>query len=80
MPSEQGSGRYFRCATSTHECSVKCAKAFVSPTGENSKKLVEPTKICLGSWNAGSLIGKLRELVETMARRHVNILCVQETK
>jgi exonuclease III len=30
--------------------------------------------------NVGSLIGKLRELVDTAIRRRVNILCVQETK
>ena len=44
------------------------------------RKLVEPTRIRLDSWNAGSLTGKLRELVDTTTRRHVNILCVQETK
>jgi exonuclease III len=30
--------------------------------------------------NVGSLIDKLRELVDTVIRRCVNILCVQETK
>ena len=44
------------------------------------RKLVEPTRIHLGSWNVGSLTGKLRELVDTTTRRHVNILCFQETK
>ena len=44
------------------------------------RKLVEPTRIRLGSWNVGSLTGKLRELVDTAIRRRVNILCVQETK
>jgi len=44
------------------------------------RKLVEPTRIRLGSWNVGSLTGKLRELVDTATRRRVNILCVQETK
>ena len=44
------------------------------------RKLVEPTRIRLGSWNVGSLTGKLRELVDTVTRRRVNILCVQETK
>ena len=37
-------------------------------------------RICLASWNVGSLTGKLRELVDTVTRRRVNILCVQETK
>ena len=44
------------------------------------RKLVEPTRIRLGSWNVGSLTGKLRELVDTSVRRRVNILYVQETK
>ena len=32
------------------------------------RKLVEPTRIRLGSWNVGSLTGKLRELVDTAVR------------
>ena len=44
------------------------------------RKLVEPTRIRLSSWNVGSLTGRLRELVDSVIRRHVNILCVQETK
>jgi hypothetical protein len=44
------------------------------------RKLVGPTRICLGSWNVGSLIGKLREVVDAAVRRRVNILCVQEIK
>ena len=43
-------------------------------------KLAEPTRIRLGSWNVGSLTGRLRELVDSVIRRCVNILCVQETK
>ena len=44
------------------------------------RKLVEPIRIRLGSWNVGSLTCKLRELVDTATRRCVNTLCVQETK
>ena len=44
------------------------------------RKLVEPTRIHLGSWNVGSLTVKLRELVDTAVRRRVNIFYVQETK
>jgi hypothetical protein len=44
------------------------------------RKLVGESRICLGRWNVGSLTGKLRELVDTAIRRHVNILCVQKTK
>ena len=45
-----------------------------------ARKLVDESKIRLGNWNVGSLTGKLREIVDTMTRRRVNILCVQETK
>jgi uncharacterized membrane protein YgcG len=45
-----------------------------------ARKLVGESMIHLGSWNVGSLTGKLRELVDTTIRRRVNILCVQETK
>jgi exonuclease III len=38
------------------------------------------TRIRLGSWNVGSLTGKLQELVDAAIRRPINILCVQETK
>jgi exonuclease III len=44
------------------------------------RKLVEPTRIRVGSWNVGSLTGKLRELVDAASRRRISILCVQETK
>jgi hypothetical protein len=45
-----------------------------------TRKLIGESRIRLGSWNVGSLTGKLRELVDTTIRRRVNILCVQETK
>jgi hypothetical protein len=45
-----------------------------------TRKLVRESRIRLGSWNVGSLTGKLRELIDTMIRRRVNILCVQKTK
>jgi hypothetical protein len=44
------------------------------------RKLVEPTRVRVGSWNIGSLTCKLREIVNIAVRRRVNILCVQETK
>jgi hypothetical protein len=44
------------------------------------KKLSEPSRLRVGTWNVGSLTGKLREVVDTMIRRHVNIFCVQKTK
>jgi hypothetical protein len=44
------------------------------------RKLAEPRRIRIGSWNVGSLTGKLRELVDAAVRRGVDILCIQETK
>jgi exonuclease III len=44
------------------------------------RKLVRESRICLGSWNVGSFKGKLRKLVDTVIRRRVDFLCVQETK
>jgi exonuclease III len=44
------------------------------------RKLVEPSRLHVGSLNIGSLTDKLREVVDTMIRRRVNILCIQETK
>jgi exonuclease III len=36
--------------------------------------------IHLGSWSIESLTDKLRELVYSVIRTRVNILCIQETK
>jgi hypothetical protein len=44
------------------------------------RKLAEPSRLRVGTWNVGSLTGKLREIVDTMIRRHANIFCVKETK
>jgi exonuclease III len=43
-------------------------------------KLAEPSRVRVGTWNIGSLTDKLLEVIDTMIRRRVNILCVQETK
>jgi exonuclease III len=49
-------------------------------TDANGKEASEPSRLRVGTWNVGSLTGKLREIVDIMIRRRVNILCVQETK
>jgi exonuclease III len=46
----------------------------------SARKLAEPSRVRVCTWNVGSFIGKLREVVDIMIRRRVNILCVQETK
>jgi hypothetical protein len=40
------------------------------------RKLVELSRVRVGTCNVGSLTGKLREIVDTMIRQHVNILYV----
>jgi hypothetical protein len=44
------------------------------------RKLAEPTRLRVVTENVGSLTGKLREIVDAMIRRRVNILYVQEMK
>ena len=44
------------------------------------KKLAHEYRIRLASWNIGSLINRLAELVDAMIRKNVSILYVQETK
>jgi hypothetical protein len=44
------------------------------------RKLAEPSRVRVATWNIWSLTGKLREVVDIMIRRCVNIICVEETK
>ncbi|XP_071694848.1 uncharacterized protein [Rutidosis leptorrhynchoides] len=43
-------------------------------------RLAKPVRIRVGSWNVGTLTGKRYELVETLRKCKVDILCVQETR
>ena len=83
VPSEQGSG-YHILSGASHLCpgvvQNEQESSHLPQRVQMVRKLVEPTRIRLGSWNVGSLTGKLRELVDTAVMRQVNILCVQETK
>ena len=81
--SEQGSGRRFLSDALHRRPGVvinEQGSSHLTRRVRGVRKLVEPTRIRLGSWNVGSLTGKLRELVNTAVKRWVNILCVQETK
>ena len=83
VSSEQGSGRRIISGALHRRPGVvknEQGSSHQSQRVRRVRKLVEPTRIRLGSWNVGSLTGKLRELVDTATRRRVNILCVQETK
>jgi hypothetical protein len=44
------------------------------------RKLAEANRLRVGSWNVGSLTGKLCELVDAAIRRRVNISCFQGQK
>ena len=44
------------------------------------KKLVHDSKLRLATWNIGTLTGKGMEIVDTMIRRKVNIIRLQEAK
>jgi hypothetical protein len=44
------------------------------------RKLAEPSRLRVDTWNVGSLTDKFQEVVDIMISRRVNILCVQETK
>ena len=83
VSSEQGSGHRFLSGTLHRRLGVvknEQGSSHLSRRVRRVRKLVEPTRIRLASWNVGSLTGKLRELVDTATSKRVNILCVQETK
>ncbi|KAG2534800.1 hypothetical protein PVAP13_9NG085246 [Panicum virgatum] len=82
MISEQGSGRHLNGALHLRPGVVKNEQgsSHFPRRVRRVRKLAEPTRFRIGSWNVGSLTGKLRELVDVAIRRRVNILCVQETK
>ncbi|KAG2586003.1 hypothetical protein PVAP13_5NG004808 [Panicum virgatum] len=82
MISEQGSGRYLNGALHLRPGVVKNEQgsSHFPRRVRRVRKLAEPTRIRIGSWNVGSLTGKLRELVDAAIRRRANILCIQETK
>jgi len=44
------------------------------------KKLVHENRIRFRTWNIGALTGKSMEVVDTMMRRRINFMCLQETK
>lgn len=55
--------------------------ASACPLGINGgRRGVGFQKVCLTSWNIGSLTGKSIELVKSLHRRRISITCVQETK
>ena len=81
--SEQGSGRRFLSGALHRRPGVvlnEQGSSHLPRRVREVRKLVEQTRIHLGSWNIGSLTSKLRELADTTTRRRVNIIYIQETK
>ena len=79
VSSEQGSSRRFLSGALHRRPGVvksEQGSSHLTRRVRRARKLVEPTRIRLGSWNVGSLTGRLRELVDSAIRRRVNILCV----
>ena len=68
-----------RGVASTPRCNEKYARV-PTPWTSVGKELSLRERICLATWNIGTLTGKSIELVDTMKRRRVNIACLQETK
>jgi hypothetical protein len=80
---EQGSGRRIISDALHHRPGVvknEQGSSHLTRWMRRVRKLAEPSRVRIGIWNVGSLTGKLREIVDTMIRRCVNILCVQEMK
>ena len=71
VSSEQGSGRHILSGAPHRRPGVvqnEQRSSHLSRRVRRVRKLVEPTRIRLGSWNVGSLTGKLRELVDTAVK------------
>jgi hypothetical protein len=81
--SEQGSGRRILSDALHHHPGVVKSEqesSHLTRRMRRVRKLAGPSRVRVGTWNVGSLTGKLHEVVDTMIRRCVTILCVQETK
>ncbi|XP_019264318.1 PREDICTED: uncharacterized protein LOC109241945 [Nicotiana attenuata] len=48
--------------------------------GAKGKRAKGATRLRVGSWNIGTLIGKSIELAKILEKRKINITCVQETR
>jgi hypothetical protein len=81
--SEQGSGRRILSDALHRRSGVvknEQGSSHLTRRMQRVRKLAEPSRVRVGTWNVGSLTGKLQEVVDTMIRRRVTILYVQEMK
>jgi hypothetical protein len=73
---KQGLGRRILCdALHRHPGVVKNEQwsSHLTRWMRRVRNLAEPSSLRVGNWNIGSLMGKLREIVDTIIRRRVNI-------
>jgi hypothetical protein len=80
---EQESGRRILSDVLHHRLGVvknEQRSSHLTQRMQRVRKLAKPSRLHVGTWNVRSLTGKLQEVVDTMIRRRMNILCVQETK
>jgi hypothetical protein len=80
---EQGSGHRILSDALHHRSGVvknEKVSSHLTQRMRKVRKLAESGRLRVGTWNVGSLTGELREIVDTMIRRCVNIICVQKTK
>jgi hypothetical protein len=77
--SEQGSGRRI-LSDALHQrpgiVKNEQGSSHLTRRMQRVRKLAEPSRMRVDTWNVGSLMGKLREVVDIMIKRRVNILCV----
>ncbi|XP_021835669.1 uncharacterized protein [Spinacia oleracea] len=81
LPRPGCSGKYSRVARSSPRSGAppKGGVNYLRFHGKGRGK-GKGSRMRFGTWNIGSLTGRLVEVVEVMRRRRVNILCLQETK
>jgi hypothetical protein len=83
LKSGQGLAWAFPVSNALHWCSgvVRNGQEFPHFYGQvRVKKLVQENRIRIGTWNVGFVTGKLMEIVDTMTRSRINIVCLQKTK
>jgi hypothetical protein len=73
---EQGSGHRILSDALHHSPVVvknEQGSSYLTRWMRRVRNLAEPSRLRVGTWNVGSLTGKLREIVDTMIRRRVKI-------
>ena len=61
-------------------CSEKWTRVSALLWTGAGKEISQENRIRIGTWNIGFVTGKLMEIVDTMTRSRINIVCLQKTK